>query len=508
MEILPLGVALRLYVLSKDVSPGPYVTLSHCWGHASFMKLTSSNLNDLREGFSIHQLPRTFRDAIIITQRLGVRYLWIDSLCIIQDSKEDWLQEGGRMADVYTHALCNIAASGAYDSDGGCFMGRDASAASGSVFESSWNDMENNTFHIAQKWLWDEVVEDAPLYRRAWVLQERLLAPRILHFGRTQLAFECRELRACETFPIGLPFMATVRKNIKSRLGLNRSMDGEIPGQYDQVEHMRSVWYDVIKAYTACALSKPHDKLIAMSGLVKIIRRGLQDHYLAGLWKAALPTQLLWHVRGAELADCLPSCRPQVYRAPSWSWAAVDGRIMPGSLTTNDECILITINEAHTEPVSQGDETSQVKSGFIRLLGVLIPAEINNQGTPYFLSINRKELLNLYGGGHCTIHADVMDEPITGPAFCLPISSAVGPFKLPGGMSDTNTDPTTTTDCLVRMVSGLILHKYNTAQNTFERWGYFRLSQAPCEYLTMTVSDVTRCFEFSSDVISQTIVLI
>ena len=508
MEILSLGVDLRLYVLTKDASPGPYVTLSHCWGHASFLKLTSSNLSDLREGFSIHQLPRTFRDAIIITQRLGVRYLWIDSLCIIQDLKEDWLQEGGRMADVYTHALCNIAASGAYDSDGGCFMARDASAASGSIFDSSWNDMENNTFHVAQKWLWDEIVEDAPLYRRAWVLQERLLAPRILHFGRTQLAFECRGLRACETFPIGLPFMATGRKNIKSRLGLNRIMDDEMPGEYDQVERMRSVWYDVIKAYTACALSKPHDKLIAMSGLVKIIRPGLQDHYLAGLWKAALPTQLLWHVKGAELADGLPSGRPQVYRAPSWSWAAVDGRIVPGSLTTNNECILVAIDRAHTVPVSQGDETGQVKSGFVRLLGVLILVEIKEQGAPYFLSINGKDLLNLNGGGHCTIHADIMDEPISGPAFCLPISSAVGSFKLPGGISDTNTDPATTTDCIVRTVSGLILHRRDTAENTFERWGYFRLSQARCQCLGMTISDVTRCYVFSSDVVPQTIVLI
>ena len=478
------------------------------------MKLTSSNLKDLREGFSIDQLPRTFRDAIIITQRLGVRYLWIDSLCIIQDSKEDWLQEGGRMADVYTHALCNIAASGAYDSDGGCYMGRDASAASGSIFDSSWSNMENNTFHIAQKWLWDEVVEDAPLYRRAWVLQERLLAPRILHFGRTQLAFECRELRACETFPIGLPLMASGRKNMKSRLGLNRIMDDEMSGVFQRVDDMHSVWYDVINAYTACALSKPHDKLIAMSGLVKVIQPGLQDHYLAGLWEAALPTQLLWHVNGADRADGQQSCRPKVYRAPSWSWAAVDGRIVSGrflanhSLKTNNECILIAIEEARTEPVLQGDETGQVKSGFIRLCGVLLPADISYQDTPFFVSMNGQELMNYNDGRHCTIHSDVMNEPIAGSAFCLPILSTVGSFKLPGGMSDTSTDPITNAECIVRTVSGLILHKYNTTQNTFERWGYFRLSQAPCQYLRMTTSDVTRCFVFSSDVVAQSIVLI
>ena len=417
------------------------------------------------------------------------------------------------MAEIYTHALCNIAASGAHDSDGGCFMGRDASAASGSTFISSWNDMENDTFHIAQKWLWDEAVEEAPLYRRAWVLQERLLAPRILHFGRTQLAFECRELRACETFPNGLPLMASGRKSIKSRLGLNRNMD-EILGRYDRVDELRSVWCDVLKVYTACSLSKPHDKLIAMSGLVKNIRPGLQDHYLAGLWKAALPTQLLWHVEGAEQADGQPSCRPKVYRAPSWSWAAVDGRIVPGhflanhSLMTDNQCILMAIEEARTEPVLQGDETGQVKSGFIRLRGILIPAEINDQGKPFFLSINGKELFNFNGGGHHTIHEDVMDESITGSAFCLPILSTVGSFKLPGGMSDTGTDSTRNADHIVRMVSGLILHKCDTAENTFERWGYFRLSQATCQYLTMRTSNVTRCFVFPNDVVAQTIVLI
>lgn len=105
------GEDLRLCLTREEVPTGPYMTLSHRWGAASFLKLTLSKLPDLVKGFSIAELPQTFQDAIVVAQRLGCQYLWIDSLCIIQDSTEDWLHEAGLMGEVYANSHCNIAAT-------------------------------------------------------------------------------------------------------------------------------------------------------------------------------------------------------------------------------------------------------------------------------------------------------------------------------------------------------------------------------------------------------------
>jgi hypothetical protein len=86
--------------------------------------LKMTNLNQFIECIDIAELPKTFQDAIEISRRLDIRFLWIDSLCIIQDSKEDWLKESVIMGDIYQHAYCNIAATAAPDGRTGCFLER------------------------------------------------------------------------------------------------------------------------------------------------------------------------------------------------------------------------------------------------------------------------------------------------------------------------------------------------------------------------------------------------
>lgn len=110
--------------IRHEIPPGtPYMTLSHCWGHSQHFRLLQSNLQDLRKNIEYYELPRTFQDAISICHQLGASYLWIDSLCIIQDSTSglDWQRESAEMGSIYSHVKCNICATAGYDSSDGLF---------------------------------------------------------------------------------------------------------------------------------------------------------------------------------------------------------------------------------------------------------------------------------------------------------------------------------------------------------------------------------------------------
>jgi hypothetical protein len=120
------GSMIRL-ILTKLKSPtehpGPYLTLSHCWGKARFLTLTAHTLPQLLQGVDISELPKTFQDAANTTLFLGFDYLWIDSLCILQDSAEDWKVESAQMGDIYSNGICNLAATGSANGNGGLWMG-------------------------------------------------------------------------------------------------------------------------------------------------------------------------------------------------------------------------------------------------------------------------------------------------------------------------------------------------------------------------------------------------
>lgn len=98
--------------------PTPYMTLSHCWGEVPLLQNTSSTEYMLRSGIPIQSLPPTFRDAVKVARTLQCRYIWIDSLCIVQDSPKDWDMESAIMDKVYSYSMCNIAATGAANSLG------------------------------------------------------------------------------------------------------------------------------------------------------------------------------------------------------------------------------------------------------------------------------------------------------------------------------------------------------------------------------------------------------
>jgi hypothetical protein len=175
---------------------GNYIALSHCWG-----KLTNDqkfctyayNIENLKKEIPYQLLPKSFQDAIIITQALGIPYLWIDSLCIIQEDEEDWESEADKMENVFSFAYCTIAASSAASSLDGFLNKRKSKdcvkiqTSKGPLYLAEAID----DFHTD--------VEQSKLSRRGWVLQERALSRRTIYFTSTQIYWECGNGIICET---------------------------------------------------------------------------------------------------------------------------------------------------------------------------------------------------------------------------------------------------------------------------------------------------------------------
>lgn len=187
-------------VRGSDATTRQYVALSHCWGQISEEEkmvfcTTQGNIDRRQRGFSVSELPKTFQDTITVTREIGVRYLWIDSLCIIQygDDKADWQIESRLMDSVFSQAYCTIAATAAVDSNAG-FLMRDQRVESVYVRDTSGNE-----FYVSNDIDdFDEDVGKAKLNTRAWVMQETVLSRRIIHFSANQVYWKCGEGIVCE----------------------------------------------------------------------------------------------------------------------------------------------------------------------------------------------------------------------------------------------------------------------------------------------------------------------
>lgn len=394
-----------------------YAALSYCWGSkpvGGLLRLLQSTFSGLSQEQPVGKLPKTFRDAININQHFGLGYLWIDRLCIFQDSAEDWRREAATMQDVYRNALFSISALGANDDDGGCFFERDPSTVAPTVVRMKLErggDEHTFRYDLEEGWGWRSSFHEEPLVQRSWVVQERLLAPRTLHFGSKQLFWECREASCCETHPKGV-YRTDMRP--ASHEGFEAEPAGERHHQHflwkqllDAPTRLRTsdpyeqLFYDWNRTATYCTgrnLTVASDKLTALSGLANDMKARLRQlkpgphRYLAGLWEERLMDTLLWSVRG-------PGKRPSEYRAPSWSWASLDGTAtIFGGFMTKSVTSFASMISVETVPVGEED-TGEVKSGLLVLEGPCAHV-IMNMGPRVFDPFrhqNRKDIRAIRG---------------------------------------------------------------------------------------------------------------
>lgn len=200
---------------------GEYTALSHCWGgKVPERSLQSRTMESMKQSLPISELPKNFQDAIYITRGIKIPFLWIDALCIIQDSKDDWDHESVLMGELYAHAVCMISATGSPNCDGGCFsQRRKLEDVSSCVLRRDGHKSlvvqpDEDRQQAAMDNLFDRYVERAPLTKRGWTFQERVLAHRVLHFCDGFILFECNTFRASEWHINGIHHL--IRKNIRN----------------------------------------------------------------------------------------------------------------------------------------------------------------------------------------------------------------------------------------------------------------------------------------------------
>lgn len=209
----------RLHKTQNELAQ--YACLSHCWGTSRpTCATTSQTLESNRRCIEWESMPRTFRDSIHFTRRLGIRFIWIDSICIIQDDEIDWRAQSAAMASIYENAYLMLCATHSSSDNGGCYSYLRPSyivkktnmvKKDGREYDAYFRVLSRSTREVEHLSDWSRATmhycrQIFPLMTRAWTYQERLLSPCLLHFTSGEFMWECSELRSCECTPTEEPY--------------------------------------------------------------------------------------------------------------------------------------------------------------------------------------------------------------------------------------------------------------------------------------------------------------
>ncbi|CAJ2511424.1 Uu.00g070490.m01.CDS01 [Anthostomella pinea] len=309
---------------AKSIS---YATLSHCWGSSGpSQKLLRSQHGRLESGVPWTDLPKTFRDALEVASALGLQYIWIDALCIIQDSREDWIRESVQMGSIYANSVLNIAATGARNSEQGLFLQAESTTDRdvqvhwrGSAIDGVWyllcpfipSDPDSARSYL---------MPPSPLDERAWVLQERLLSSRIVEFPSDQIRWQSHSETGTDL-------------DVDSAGGIR---------SYDIMDHAieDGRWPILVQGYMQRVLTYHTDRLVAFSAIAQAYARFHQKgetDYLAGLWRQDICRHLLWHLQKPAIRTAKLGLSPEQYVAPSWSWASLPNLERKNLAVENDQ---------------------------------------------------------------------------------------------------------------------------------------------------------------------------
>ncbi|ETS04711.1 HET-domain-containing protein [Trichoderma reesei RUT C-30] len=333
LRILDLGKPedscsrVKLKVNETDTH-APYLALSYCWGKPlgsrKPLQLRKSNLQRLVKGIKIRKLQQSIQDAICATRKLGYRYLWVDALCIIQDCDADKGTEIGRMASIYKNASITIAASTSENAAHGFLSGEMkpycpdyavsipmANGTTGTVFVSS------GLYEL-----------DHPLDKRGWTLQEFMLSSRMLIFSDYELLWQCKEVDLRSVSAAGLEYLQPL-ETLPWTVFENEDAE---PFYGDLDSDKLYLWKTIVQQYTDRQLSYTSDKLNAIMGITSELQILWRDVNIYGHWKRWFIQLLVWYKPDLKREE-----QRHLERAPSWSWASMDGAIRyEGMLATED----------------------------------------------------------------------------------------------------------------------------------------------------------------------------
>lgn len=400
LERTPPHSRVRLYETSPE-ERARWATLSHCWGKTKHICTTVKTLHRFKRRIHWSEVSVTYRDAIYITRRLGIRYLWIDSMCIIQDDKEDWRIEAAKMADIYRHSYITIAATSS--PDGNTPILKPESCVNRLELKPRGITQPNNANVSHQDedtkrppeigpafvrkipnhdvFSTTKRFEEPKLLTRAWVYQERILSPRVIHFYEDDLIWECNSDFACQCGYIQHARYppATVKQGRRNPLAGGKFMTSQSLGlSRDQIEaprgnlHFeRDVFRDRVSGYGRLDLTYPSDRLPAIAGIAFHRQSSYGGRYLAGLWDDTLAQDLTWQIDGER-----PSRKSRIqarktgYIAPSWSWASVE-RPYYSMYRPSDDWPYCWLKGRYRIGTNEDDKFGQCTFGYIELDGLM-----------------------------------------------------------------------------------------------------------------------------------------
>jgi len=357
-RVLDIGTSedCKIKLWETQGAHGVYTTLSYVWGLVPQPETNKSNYDSRKAGFDKNALSKTMQDAVDVTRALGIRYLWIDALCIIQHDEEDFQREAANMGAIYANSYITISAASGTDNTQGCFIPRPTTVYT--TFDYTTQDGVSGklgVYPIAIERATDLLnyvrMEKEPITKRGWTFQERVLTCRSLFFASDQIYFECNREFKAEDGTLINGRLLTTDKNSRSMSEDHTEdaykNDGEIlPSENLDIEKLstqsrkfnasslqlqgktrkiKELWDDLRYSYGSRLLTYPTDKFVALSGIAHAFESSFNDKYIAGLWQSTLLRDLVWDSPKAPTRTWPVEKEP--YLAPSWSWAAVDGAV-------------------------------------------------------------------------------------------------------------------------------------------------------------------------------------
>lgn len=349
-----------------------YACLSHCWGQTQILRTVSDNIGSLKDEIPWNSLSKTFQDAIEFSRTIGIEYIWIDSLCIIQDSASDWEIEAAKMADYYANCHITLAATASIDGSIGFFPKlpeyNEPLEIQGIHHGQRYHLIaETGISHPYEMQPDSYLTPEFPLMTRGWVYQEQILSRRYVHFCAKEVVWDCRSQTLCQCeSKYENTHWDLFRTNSSRSIMRNNVKSGSAAKQ-------RELWHDNIMSMMELEFTYLSDRLPAMAGIVSQFAGLFNTRYLAGLWETTFIIDSCWFMDEF-------SRRPKELRnIPSWSWASVAGGIdvtwCQRPLT--DDTVNVFSKVLHIDCVSKGPlYLGRLSKGLVTLQGPSVSATI------------------------------------------------------------------------------------------------------------------------------------
>lgn len=402
-RLLDVGQVKRDNVVRLIIVPegfqSPYSTLSYCWGKAQSVHLTKDTLPRFcNQGIPTCDLPATIIDACETCASIGIRYIWVDSLCVMQDEEEDWSRQASLMNHIYNSSDLTISAAAGDNCNHGLFNKRSYASLLSAEIACETIAGFKGIGSIRGPLVSYGFKE--PAQCRGWTMQECLLSRRLITFGTNQLSWECASSHWIES---GAHFVATAPVDDylpRPALAVSRSFDDNKPRQLrKENSELADIWQHLVKSFCLRQLTFERDKFPAISGLAQWLApnfcRSMEIKYIAGLWEPHLPESLLWYHHLPFPVDLDDSRRPNAYRAPSWSWASLDCKYLRWTPATTRPCVAELLDSSVT--LKSEDRYGEVLDGWLDIRapikqGWLVPSRTHCEHFDFWGADWRAEL--------------------------------------------------------------------------------------------------------------------